>query len=48
MIDYIKEYINSRLMEEYIRKQNPVTRAESETYKELKQYDFEYSTKKNS
>ncbi len=31
MIDYVEEYIKSRLAEEYIRRQKPVTRAEQES-----------------
>lgn len=31
MIDYVDEYIKSRLAEEYIRRRKPVTRAEQES-----------------
>ncbi len=41
-------YSEIRRIEELMRTQPDMTRAESETYKELKRYDFEYSTKKNS
>ena len=43
-------YSEMRRIEELMRT-NPkpyMTRAESEIYKELKQYDFEHNTKKNS
>lgn len=45
MIDYVDEYIKSRLAEEYIRRQKPVTRAEQESI--LKYMENVYGCKTN-
>ena len=45
MIDYVEEYIKSRLAEEYIRRQKPVTRAEQESI--LKYIENVYGGKTN-
>jgi len=45
MIDYVDEYIKSRLAEEYIRRQKPVTRAEQESI--LKYIENIYGSKTN-
>ena len=45
MIDYVDEYIKSRLSEEYIRRQKPVTRAEQESI--LKYIENVYGGKTN-
>jgi len=45
MIDYVDEYIKSRLAEEYIRRQKPVTRAEQESI--LKYIENIYGGKTN-
>lgn len=45
MIDYVDEYIKSRLAEEYIRRQKPVTRAEQESI--LKYIENIYGGKSN-
>ena len=45
MIDYVEEYIKSRLAEEYIRRQKPVTRAEQESI--LKYIENIYGGKTN-
>jgi hypothetical protein len=43
MIDYVDEYIKSRLAEEYIRRQKSLTRAEQESI--LKYMENVYSDK---
>ena len=45
MIDYVDEYIKSRLVEEYIRRQKPVTRVEQESI--LKYIENIYGGKTN-
>ena len=45
MIDYVEEYIKSRLVEEYIRRQKPVTRDEQESI--LKYIENIYGGKTN-
>ena len=45
MIDYVEEYIKSRLAEEYIRRRKPVTRAEQESI--LKYIENNYGGKTN-
>ena len=45
MIDYVDEYIRSRLTEEYIRRQKSLTRAEQESI--LKYIENVYDDKTN-
>lgn len=47
MIDYVDEYIKSRLAEEYIRSQKPVTRAEMESIVRYVENNYGGKTNKN-